>query len=215
MDLSPDQFFDLKNFAHGDLFAQKKYVWDALQHLKRYLDSQLLQRKKFSAIDGVILENPELIFLGERVRIEKGAYIQGPCIIGEGTVIRSGAYVREYVLTGQDCVIGHGTEVKHSIMLNHAIAAHFNYIGDSILGNGVNLGAGAKCANLRFDHSPICIHIENQVIATGMKKLGAILGDGAQMGCNAVSNPGTLFFPNATCLPCMNVKGVFISSVKN
>jgi NDP-sugar pyrophosphorylase family protein len=215
MELSPAQFFDLTRYAHRDLFAQKKYVWEALQHLKGYLDSLLTQRKKFSAIEGVVLENSELIFLGERVRIEKGAYIQGPCYIGDGTVIRSGAYVREYVLTGQECVIGHGTEVKRSILLNRAIAAHFNYIGDSILGNGINLGAGAKCANLRFDHKPIRIRVENQVIDTGMKKLGVILGDGAQMGCNAVSNPGTLFFPNATCLPCMNVKGVVISSVKN
>jgi NDP-sugar pyrophosphorylase family protein len=156
-----------------------------------------------------------MIFLGKGVKVEKGAYIQGPCWIGDGTVIRSGAYVREYVLTGENCVIGHGTEVKHSIFLDRACAAHFNYVGDSILGNDVNLGAGAKCANLRFDHQMIRIRFEKNKIDTGLKKMGAILGDHAQLGCNAVSNPGTLFLPKTTCAPCMNVGGVLISSLKH
>jgi len=215
MNLHPKDFFDLSCFAHRSLFEGKRYVWEALHGLKGYVDSLVSKQKNTLSLEGVLFENPEMIFLGKGVKVEKGAYIQGPCWIGDGTVIRSGAYVREYVLTGENCVIGHGTEVKHSIFLDRAFAAHFNYVGDSILGNGVNLGAGAKCANLRFDHQMIRIRFEESKIDTGLKKMGAILGDHAQMGCNAVSNPGTLFLPNTTCAPCMNVRGVLISSLKH
>jgi NDP-sugar pyrophosphorylase family protein len=215
MNLHPKDFFDLRSFPHKALFEGKKYVWEALLSLKGYLDSLISKQNNSPNIEGVFFENPKTIFLGKGVRIERGAYIQGPCWLGDGTVVRSGAYLREYVLTGENCIIGHTTEVKHSIFLSRASAAHFNYVGDSILGNGVNLGAGAKCANLRFDHQPIRIRFENKKIETGLKKMGAILGDNAQMGCNAVSNPGTLFFPNTTCDPCANVRGVLISSLKH
>lgn len=215
MNFHPKEFFDLREFTHQALFNDKKYVWEALIDLKDYLNVLVSGQDYSPSREGVFFENSKTIFLGEGVRIERGAYIQGPCWIGEGSVIRSGAYIREYVITGKNCVIGHGTEVKHSIFFNDVFASHFNYVGDSILGNGVNLGAGAKCANLRFDRQSIRIHFEKNKIETRLKKMGAILGDNAQMGCNSVSNPGTVFFPNTTCAPCMNVGGVLISSLKH
>ena len=138
------------------------------------------------------LINPELISIGKGTVIEPGAYIKGPCIIGENCTVRHGAYIRGDFIAGNNCVIGHDTEVKNCVMLNDARAGHFAYLGDTVVGNDVNLGAGTKCANLKLDGRPIIVHCEGTRIATGVKKFGAILGDGAQTGCNTVTNPGTL-----------------------
>ena len=105
-------------------------------------------------------------------------------------------------------MIGHDTEVKDSIILNNAHAAHFNYVGNSIIGNKVNLGAGYKFANLRFDNKEIIVYIENEKFHTGMRKFGAIVGDNTQLGCNAVSNPGTLIGKDVMCYPCTNFGGI-------
>ena len=141
------------------------------------------------------------IKLGKGVLIESGALIKGPAVIGDYTEIRQGAYVRGYCLTGKRCVIGHATEVKHSIFLNDAKAGHFAYLGDSILGNDANLGAGTKFANLRFLPGNVQIRTNKGVLDTGLRKLGAILGDRVQTGCNSVTNPGTLIGPDGILMP--------------
>ncbi|MCI5143738.1 MAG: hypothetical protein D3909_18845 [Candidatus Electrothrix sp. ATG1] len=141
------------------------------------------------------------IRLGKGVLIESGALIKGPAVIGDYTEIRQGAYLRGYCLTGKRCVIGHTTEVKHSIFLNDAKAGHFAYLGDSILGNDANLGAGTKFANLRFLPGNVQIRTDNGVLDTGLRKLGAILGDRVQTGCNSVTNPGTLIGPEGILMP--------------
>ncbi len=144
------------------------------------------------------------IHLGAGSLVESGAFIREPTVIGERTEVRQGAYIRGYCLTGGGCVVGHTTEVKHSIFLDRAKAGHFAYIGDSILGNDVNLGAGTKLANLRFLPGPVVVRTPEGPLDTGLRKLGAILGDGVQTGCNAVTSPGTilpagsLLFPNVT-----------------
>lgn len=147
------------------------------------------------------------IQIGEGVFIESGAMIKGPCIIGDRTEIRHGAYMRGDCLIGKNCVVGHTTELKHSVFLDGSKAGHFAYIGDSILGRDVNLGAGTKLANMRFASGNVSIKIERSSIDTGRRKLGAILGDNAQTGCNSVTNPGTLvgldsiIAPNTTVRP--------------
>jgi NDP-sugar pyrophosphorylase family protein len=144
--------------------------------------------------------------IGKGVLIESGAMLKEPTVIGDCTEVRQGAYVRGYCLTGSRCVIGHATEVKHSIFLNDAKAGHFAYLGDSILGNEVNLGAGTKFANLRFLPGHVLIRTPDGVVDSGLRKLGAILGDRAQTGCNSVTSPGallgkeSLLMPNATAL---------------
>ncbi len=143
----------------------------------------------------------EKIQLGKGVLIESGALIKGPAVIGDHTEVRQGAYLRGYCLTGKRCVIGHTTEVKHSIFLNDAKAGHFAYLGDSILGNHANLGAGTKFANLRFLAGNVQIRTDKGLIDTGLRKLGAILGDQAQTGCNSVTNPGTLIGPEGILMP--------------
>ncbi|MCL2340406.1 MAG: hypothetical protein FWC49_01730 [Proteobacteria bacterium] len=142
--------------------------------------------------------------IGKGVLIEAGAMIKSPAIIGDQSEIRQGAYLRGNCLIGKRCVVGHATEVKHSIFLNDAKAGHFAYLGDSILGNRVNLGAGTKCANLRFLSGNIQLRQGETTLDTGLTKLGAIIGDGSQTGCNAVTSPGivlgqdSLLMPNAT-----------------
>lgn len=151
------------------------------------------------------------IFQGGRVRIgkgvliEPGAYIKSPTIIGDQTEVRHGAYIRGYCLIGRNCVVGHVTEVKHTIFLDGAKAGHFAYLGDSILGNGVNLGAGTKLANLRFIKGDVTIASPSGIIKTGLRKLGAILGDQAQTGCNTVTNPGTLLGRKSMVIPNVTV----------
>lgn len=200
-------FFDLGDFEHANIFSVEKSVWEALKELKNYLFSLPLGTIEGKVSEKAYLINPELIFIGKGTTVQAGAYIQGPCFIGRDCEVRHGAYIRGDVLTGNGCVIGHTTELKHCILLNNAIAAHFAYLGDSILGNGVNLGAGVKCANLRLDRAAVRIKMGGGSIATGMRKLGLIAGDNAQIGCNAVSNPGTLLGPRAVAYPNTNFGG--------
>jgi UDP-N-acetylglucosamine diphosphorylase / glucose-1-phosphate thymidylyltransferase / UDP-N-acetylgalactosamine diphosphorylase / glucosamine-1-phosphate N-acetyltransferase / galactosamine-1-phosphate N-acetyltransferase len=141
------------------------------------------------------------IQLGEGVLVESGAMIKSPAIIGDHTEVRQGAYLRGYCLTGKRCVLGHTTEVKHTIFLNDAKAGHFAYLGDSILGNNVNLGAGTKFANLRFLGGNITFRTKEELLDTGRKKFGAILGDETQTGCNSVTSPGTLLGKNSFLMP--------------
>ncbi len=204
---SPAAFFILEHFAHAELFDGCTYVWEALKHLCDYLRKQKLGKIEVEIPTSVHLVNPELISIGRGTVVEPGAYIQGPCIIGNNCQVRHGAYIRGDLIAGEACVIGHDTEIKHSILLDRANAAHFNYVGDSILGNGVNLGAGVKCANLKLDRSLITVVVQGKRYKTGLKKLGAIIGDGAQLGCNSVTNPGTLMGRGAIAYPCVNVRG--------
>ncbi len=203
-------FFDLENFKHASLFEKYTYPWEALKNLSSYLKKQKLGNIEIFLDQGIYLVQPSLISIGKGTVIEPGVYIEGPCIIGENCVIRHGAYIRGGMICGDRCVIGHATEIKHSILLNDAKAAHFNYVGDSILGNGVNLGAGVKLANLRLDEKDIIISLNGEKVETGLKKLGAVIGDEASLGCNSVTNPGTLMGKMASCYPCMNVSGVII-----
>lgn len=147
------------------------------------------------------------IALGRGVLVETGAMIKSPAIIGDMTEVRQGAYLRGYCLAGKRCVLGHTTEIKHSIFLNDAKAGHFAYLGDSILGNNANLGAGTKFANLRFLPGTVTIFFEGKKIDTGRRKFGAILGDNCQTGCNSVTSPGTIMGVGAILLPNTTAKG--------
>lgn len=140
---------------------------------------------------GVVLTGGPLC-IGKGVLIESGAFIKGCAIIGDLTEIRQGAYLRGHCLVGARCVVGHVTEVKHAILLDDAKAGHFAYLGDSILGNEVNLGAGTKLANLRFSGGEVPVKTPAGSINSGLRKFGAVLGDRTQTGCNAVTNPGTV-----------------------
>jgi NDP-sugar pyrophosphorylase family protein len=149
------------------------------------------------------------------VIIEHGAIVEpsthfiGPCYIAKEAVIRHGAYVREYSWICSQAVVGHASEVKHSILLPGAKAPHFNYVGDSILGTAVNLGAGVKLSNLRNDGAEVILRMGDTRRPSGLRKFGAILGEGCQLGCNAVTNPGTILGCNSTVWPNVTVTGVY------
>jgi len=206
-DLKPKAFFDLAKFKYAFLFDDCEFVWDAIKKIDAYLDSYKEFKIDVPIPEGVFLENREKISIGIGTVVEPGAYIRGPCIIGENCTIRHGAYIRGHVLTGRDCVIGHTTEVKSSIFLNHAKAGHFAYVGNTILGNDVNVGAGTAFANLKLDDKEIAINVNGQTIKTGLRKFGAIIGDHCQLGCNSVTNPGTVLGKNVWGYPCLNLGG--------
>lgn len=212
MSLQANRFFDLTQFQHLELF-EGEFVWDALRKIKTYLDQKQLGQIEVDVPSGAYLVNPERISIGKGTVIEPGAYIRGPCIIGERCSVRHGAYIRGDFIAGDDCVIGHASEVKTAIFLDGAHAAHFAYVGDTILGKHANLGAGTKCANLRLDGHEISVHFEGKCYETGLRKFGAIIGDGGQLGCNAVTNPGTLLGPGVFCLPCVNIGGVILTGM--
>lgn len=192
-----DDFFSLDRFAHKDLWQEGKPVWSPLLYLDEYLRGQKF-KIEIKIPKGVFLDRPDVIAIGKGAIIEPGVYIQGPCIIGKGAILRHGAYLRGGVVCGDHVVVGHSSEIKHAILMNFAAATHFTYVGDSILGNNVNLGAGVKCANLRLDRKEI---------RPGMKKFGACIGDRSQIGCNCVLNPGTLMGRGCTAYPLLNFGG--------
>ena len=206
--LTLELFFNLDHFMHKSLWIESLPVWSALHKLKDYLNSYSLGRIEIEIPPNVYLKNPELISIGKGTVIEPGAMIIGPCIIGENCVIAHCAYIREYIILGDHCSIGHSAELKHSILLDGSAVTHFCYVGDSIIGNGVNLGAGVKCANLRLDRGEVLAGLKK--ISSGLKKFGAIVGDGAQIGCNSVINPGTLIGKGAICYPLQNIGGTIV-----
>lgn len=209
-DFTLEDFFNTDDFPFSDLFTDVNNVWDLIKKIAPYLKNYKLGKIEGEISPQAYLVNPELISIGKGTVVEPGAYIKGPCLIGENSVIRHGAYIRGDVIAGNKVVIGHDTEVKNALFFNGAHAAHFAYVGDSILGNRVNLGAGTKLANLRLNNQPISILGYN----TGLRKFGAILGDDVQIGCNAVLNPGTLVGKSSDILPSLNVGGVIEPNVR-
>lgn len=163
-----------------------------------------------------ILEKLEALFsertdviLGEGALVEEGAVIKGPAIIGPRTIIRSGAYIRERVVIGADCVIGHGTEIKNSVLLDGCQIAHFNYVGDSVLGNRVHMAAGSIIANVRITKGTVVVRSREGATAdTGREKFGAMLGDDVDIGCNAVINPGSIIGAYSIVYPLVSWRGI-------
>jgi NDP-sugar pyrophosphorylase family protein len=148
------------------------------------------------------------IHIDKTANIEPGVYIIGPAYIGPNASIRQGAYVRQYSWICSDAVVGHCSETKHSILLSGAKAPHFNYVGDSILGGGVNLGAGVKLSNLRNDGGNVNLRVGEEKIDSDLRKFGALLGEGCQLGCNAVTNPGVILGVGSFVHPNTTVTGI-------
>lgn len=199
--------FNLENYQHASLFDSVKDIWQALNNISDYLGTLHLGTIEADVQEGVHLYHQDQIYIGKGTIIESGAYIKGPCYIGENCIISHGAYIRGNVITGNGCRLGHASEFKNSILLNNVSCAHFNYVGDSILGNNVMFGAGVKCANLRLDRKSLRIKINNDIIETGLEKLGLIAADDCSIGCNTVTNPGTILEPNVKVGPCTSVGG--------
>lgn len=207
---APSTFFHLEGFAHKSLFSSISFVWEALANLPFYFEELSLGRIEGEVSSSAMLIHGDRIHLGKGSKVSPFALIEGPVWIGEDCEIRHGALIRPYSIIGDGCVIGHASEVKHSILLNNAAAAHFNFVGDSILGSGVNMGAGAKCGNLRLDGREVLVRHQDKVFHTKLRKFGAIMGDDTKIGCNVVTNPGAILRKNFLALPNCTVSGVHL-----
>lgn len=185
----PQNFFDYKNEEFAKIFDPKKQVWLALSNIEKYL------RKK-------IIIHPSVI-------IEPYVHIIGPVFIGKNTTLRSGAYIRENVIIGEKCIIGHASEIKNSIILSNSVTAHFNYVGDSIVGRNVNIAGSASFANLRLDRQKVTVKLKEEKIPTNLDKFGAVIGDNTQIGMHAVLNPGTIIGKNCIIYPQCFVNGYY------
>ena len=202
----PADLFDLSQTEHAALFEGCKYAWEALRKLEKYLKSNLHPELR-NHCDGVAFIGKE-VFIGEGTMVEDGAMIKGPAIIGRNCQIRHNAYIREHVIVGDNCVVGNACELKHSFLFNHASAPHFNYVGDSILGHKAHLGAGVKISNVKLLEGNVLVEVNGKPVDTGLRKFGALIGDGAEVGCNAVLNPGSIIGRASVVYPNTNWRGV-------
>lgn len=201
-----ENLFELKGFTHEILFDNNEHPWDALAHIQTFLERHLHAIEV--VVENSVIRNKEKVSIGRGTKIDPYVLIEGPVIIGNDCEIRQGAYIRPGTIIGDRVVIGHATEVVRSIVLADAKLPHFNYVGDSIVGRRVNLGAGVRAANLRFDGKEIVIKVDGVKIPTGRKKLGALIGDDVMIGCNTVLNPGTIILPETLVKPGVVVGGV-------
>lgn len=184
------------------LFDSAEYPWEMLPRIKSYIISLLENGlEDFSEIS-------EGVFVGKDVKIYPNVIIEAPAIIGCGTEIRPGAFIRGSVITGENCVIGNSTELKNCVLLDGVQVPHYNYVGDSILGNKAHMGAGSICSNLKADKKNVVIKGDVNY-ETGIKKIGAILGDGADIGCGCVLNPGTVVGKRTSVYPLTALRGVY------
>ena len=201
--LTKDLFSYLPPYL-DELFAQCEYPWQILPKIKECAKALLA-----SGIQGYSLI-ADGVLAGENVTIAPTATIIGPCIIGEGTEVRPGAYIRGNVIIGKNCVVGNSSELKNCILLDFSQVPHYNYIGDSVLGIHSHLGAGAICSNLKADGSNVVVRGDISY-DTGLRKMGAILADDADVGCGCVLNPGTVIGRGTSVYPLTSVRGVVAS----
>ncbi len=202
----PVDLFDLKQTEHAALFEGCDYAWDALKRIEAYLQEHL-RPGLHNRCEGVAYVGKK-VFIGEGTLVEDGAMIKGPAIIGRNCQIRHNAYIREQVIVGDNCVVGNSCEVKNSLFFNNAVAPHFNYVGDSILGYGAHLGAGVKISNVKLAPGNIRVEIDGQFFDTGLRKFGALVGDETDIGCNAVLNPGSIIGRGSVIYPNTSWRGV-------
>lgn len=206
----PAELFDLAGWPHRELFQGCANAWEALTRLPDYLRSVLRPGIRGEVEPGAVISGA--VEIAEGARVEAGAYIRGPAVIGPGTEVRHGAYLRGLVLTGAGCVIGHASECKAAIFLDGAKAPHFAYVGDSVLGRDVNLAAGVRLANFKVLHGTVTVRMPDGTrIDTGLRKLGAMLGDGVQVGCNTVTSPGTVIGRNSVIYSNIPLQGVVLA----
>lgn len=180
-----------------------EYPWEIITRIEEIISkigATLDKSEYYSTRPGV--------WISRQAKIAESAYIGAPSIVMTGAEIRHSAYIRRGGLICPGAVVGNSTEVKNAIFMEDAAAPHFNYVGDSILGCKAHIGAGVICSNLRLDKSEVLIHVGEKTVHTGAKKLGAIIGDFAEIGSGSVLNPGTVILPHAKVYPLSSVRGV-------
>lgn len=197
------QLFDLSRSAAGKYLARFEFPWQALNGLSEFL---LRLGAQSSAEYRQICAG---VWVHVRAVVAPSALLLPPSIVCEGAQIRTGALLRGSVLVGRGAVVGNATELKNAILFDEAKAPHFNYVGDGILGAAAHLGAGTICSNVRADKRPIFVELREGRKETGLKKCGAFVGDGTEVGCNVVLNPGTILKKGCVVYPVLSVGGVW------
>ena len=196
------ELFDLNGTIAEQLFEGYNYPYEVLAHIGEYIKNT-----------GVKLDKEKYDYVGENIWIAKSAKvaptasITGPCIIGENTEVRHCAFIRGNALVGDNCVVGNSTELKNVVLIGNVQVPHYNYVGDSVLGKFSHMGAGAITSNVKSDKTLVTVKIGDKKIETGLKKFGAILGDGVEVGCGSVLNPGTIIGKNTNVYPLSSVRG--------
>ena len=198
----PDEMFDLSHTIAGDIFEGCEYVYEALTKIK----DECIRLSKTLGDD--YTEISEGVFVACDAKIAENATILPPTIIGHGTEVRPGAYIRGSVIIGDGAVIGNSTEIKNAVIFDGAQLPHYNYVGDSIIGYKTHLGAGAILSNFRLDHANIVIKNGGEAQSTGLRKMGAIIGDRSEVGCNSVVCPGSIIGHDSVIYPLSRFIGI-------
>jgi NDP-sugar pyrophosphorylase family protein len=195
--------FDLEQTLARSLFDGVTYPWEVLPKLKEYLLE--LARNLPADFERIA----EYVWVGKGTTVETTAMVKGPAIIGYDCEIRHAAYIRENVISGNEVVIGNSTELKNTVVFNRAEVPHFNYVGDSVLGYKAHLGAGVILSNLKSTKDQIKVSgPQGEIYHTGLRKFGAMIGDYAEVGCNAVLNPGTIIGRESIVYSLAAVRGI-------
>lgn len=195
--------YDLTHTAASALLEKVEYPWEALADI-----GEFLLALGPTLPEGEYDHPEENIWIARDAKIYPNNYIAGPCIIGHGTEVRPGAFIRGNALVGENCVVGNSTELKNVILFDKVQVPHYNYVGDSILGYRAHMGAGSITSNVKSDKTLVVVKDGEEKYATNRKKVGAMIGDGAEIGCNSVLNPGTVIGRNVTVYPVSCVRGV-------
>lgn len=203
MKLTINDLYDLEHTLAKDYLKGFTYPWEALEGIK----SLILELGKGLSLEE--FDHPsEDVWIAKDAVVYPNNYIAGPCIIGHKTEVRPGAFVRGSALVGDNCVVGNSTELKNVILFDNVQVPHYNYVGDSILGFKSHMGAGSITSNVKSDKKLVIIKNEGELIETGRKKVGAMLGDRVEVGCNSVLNPGTVIGRDSNVYPVSCVRGV-------
>ena len=194
--------FDLEHTIAADYLKGFEYPWQALSGIKQLIIDlgKQLDPVEYTEISGNV-------WVHSSAKVFPSAYIGGPCIIGPETEVRHCAFIRGSALVGRHCVIGNSVEIKNAIIFDDCQVPHFNYVGDSILGYHAHLGAGSITSNIKADKKNILIHSDEDIV-TGLRKVGAMLGDWADVGSNCVLNPGVIIGRHTNIYPSSCVRGV-------
>ncbi len=200
--LKISDLFDLSHSLAGDYLAGFTYPWEALAGIGELISAL------GAALPAAEYDHPaENVWIAKDANVFPSAYIHGPCIIGHGTEVRHCAFIRGNALVGDGCVVGNSTELKNVILFDGVQVPHYNYVGDSILGYKAHMGAGSITSNVKSDKQPVVVRDGAERAETGRKKVGAMLGDRVEIGCNSVLNPGTVLGRDASVYPTSCVRG--------
>ena len=201
-----NQLYDLSHTAAKDYLSKFTYPWEALKGISEFIVTlgKSLSKDEY--------DNPsENVWVHKTAKVFPTAYLGAPCIIGANTEVRHGAFIRGSALVGADCVVGNSVELKNVILFDNVQTPHYNYVGDSILGYKSHMGAGSITSNVKSDKTNVVVKSDDEKIETGIKKIGAMLGDFVEVGCNSVLNPGTIIGRNSNIYPTSCVRGVIPS----